>query len=798
MAQFRKVSGVWRRVSMPYIKVSGVWKPVKALYRKVSGSWKSTFIQGGFVDKTFAEYDKIESGAHAYRGVATQSDEKTVLVGMSTWGGRQVGQVVRLNSDGSLDTAFSDNVGVGINSTSGYPKGVSVQSDGKILIFGWFSTWNGTATNNVVRLNSDGTRDTSFNPVLPVLTQATIGFEIEFVAFPQSDGKVIVSYHYYDPEYNEVTRTVRLNSNGTLDSSFNTNVGTGANGTVNSIAIQANGQILLGGFYQSWNGASVSNIVRLNSDGTRDTAFTNNTGSAANNSIASVATQSTGQIIVVGSFDTWNGATVNRIVRLNTNGTRDTAFNTNTGTASPSSVSFMKIQSDDKIILSGFIPTWNGTAVNHIVRLNSNGTRDTVFTTNTGTAASGGTDQVAIESSGKIIIASVTTWNNSPTIGHIRLNTDGSRDFSYGADYYSYTASQTVNASKTQADGKTIVVGQFTAWNGVTVNRIVRLNPDGTRDTAFNDNTGIAADATIKCIAIQSNGQILLGGDFGKWNATTVNGIVRLNSDGTRDTTFTTNVGSAANDEISAIAVQSNGQILVGGNFTTWKGVPTIRLVRLNSNGTLDTDFDNQSGVSANNEIRAIAVQSNGQILLGGYFDVFDFATASYVVRLNSNGSRDTTFSSNTANSLDGSVESIALQSDSKIVLGGSFTTWNGSAANNIVVLNTNGTRSTFSSGVSSSEYGSINSIAIQPNGQMVLGGIFTAWNGTAANKIIRVSSSGALDSAFNANIGTGPNEGVLNVDITPNGDIIVSGFFYTFNGSVRNRIVKLGGEPAL
>jgi hypothetical protein len=80
----------------------------------------------------------------------------------------------------------------------------------------------------------------------------------------------------------------------------------------------------------------------------------------------------------------------------------------------------------------------------------------------------------------------------------------------------------------------------------------------------------------------------------------------------------------------------------------------------------------------------------------------------------------------------------------------------------------------------------------------MVLGGIFTAWNGTAANKIIRVSSSGALDSAFNANIGTGPNEGVLNVDITPNGDIIVSGFFYTFNGSVRNRIVKLGGEPAL
>lgn len=782
---------------MPYIKVSGAWKPVKALYRKVSGSWKSTFIQGGFADNAFAEYDKIESGANFYRGVATQSDEKTILAGMSTWGGRRVGQVVRLNSDGSLDTAFSDNVGIGINATSGFPKGVSVQSDGKILIFGWFSTWNGTGTNNVVRLNSDGTRDTSFNPVLPVLTQATIGFEIEFVAFPQSDGKVLVSYHYYDPEYNEVIRTVRLNSNGTLDSSFNTNVGTGANGTVNSIAVQTNGQILLGGFFSSWNGNAVSNIVRLNSDGTRDTAFTNNTGTAANDSVSSIAIQSTGQIILAGSFTTWNGNTVNRIARLNTNGTRDTAFNTNTGTASPSSISFMKIQSDDKVILSGFIPTWNGTTVNNIVRLNSNGTRDIDFTTNAGAAASEGSDQVAVESSGKIIIINITTWNNFRTIGHIRLNTDGSIDSSYGSGNYSYTASQIVNASKTQTDGKTIVVGQFTHWNGVTVNRIVRLNPDGSRDTAFNANTGTAANAIIKCVAIQSNGQILLGGDFTTWNGTTVNRVVRLNSDGTRDTTFTTNVGSAANEEISAIAVQSNGQILLGGRFTTWKGVFTIRLVRLNSNGTLDTVFDDQTGISANDEIAAITVQSNGQIILGGFFDTFDNAAASYVVRLNSNGARDTTFSSNTANALDGPVEAIALQSDGKIVLGGSFTTWNGSAANNIVVLNTNGTRSTFNSGASS-QFGSVKSIAIQANGQIVLGGSFTAWNSTTTGGIVRLSSSGVIDSAFTNNVGSGPNEWVLNVDITPNGDIVASGTFTVFNGSVKNRIVKLGGEPAL
>jgi len=164
--------------------------------------------------------------------------------------------------------------------------------------------------------------------------------------------------------------------------------GTGAGtGSVYAIAFQSDGKILVGGYFTSWNGTTVGNIVRLNADGTRDTAFTTNTGTGANSYILSVAIQSDGKILVGGEFSSWNGTAVNYIVRLNSDGTRDTAFTTNTGTGADDYIFSVAIQSDGKILVGGFFGAWNGTTVGRIVRLNSDGTRDTAFTTNTGTGA---------------------------------------------------------------------------------------------------------------------------------------------------------------------------------------------------------------------------------------------------------------------------------------------------------------------------------------------------------------------------------------------------------------------------
>jgi len=255
-----------------------------------------------------------------------------------------------------------------------------------------------------------------------------------------------------------------------------------------------------------------------------DTAFTTNTGTGANSSILSVAIQSDGKILVGGSFTTWNGTTVNRIVRLNSDGTRDTAFTTNTGTGANTTIETIAIQSDGKIIVGGSFTIWNGATVGFIVRLNSNGTRDTSFTTNTGTGA-------------------------NTTIVTIAI----------------------------QSDGKILVGGNFTVWNGTAVGRIVRLNADGTRDTAFTTNTGTGASGGVVSIAIQSDGKILVGGNFGAWNGTTVTRIVRLNSDGTRDTAFTTNAGNGANNTVRSVTIQSDRKILLAGTFTSFNALNQFR-----------------------------------------------------------------------------------------------------------------------------------------------------------------------------------------------------------------------------
>ena len=138
-----------------------------------------------------------------------------------------------------------------------------------------------------------------------------------------------------------------------------------------------------------------------------------------------------------------------------------------------------------------------------------------------------------------------------------------------------------VNSIAIQSDGKIVLGGTFTTFNGATVNRIVRLNSDGTRDTAFSTNTGTGANDVIFSRDIQTDGKILLGGSFTTFNDATVNRIVRLNSDGTRDTAFSTNTGTGANDVIFSIVTQSAGKILLGGLFTVFNALLRFRVARI-------------------------------------------------------------------------------------------------------------------------------------------------------------------------------------------------------------------------
>lgn len=155
-----------------------------------------------------------------------------------------------------------------------------------------------------------------------------------------------------------------------------------------------------------------------------------------------------------------------------------------------------------------------------------------------------------------------------------------------------------------------MVGGEFSSYNGVAATRrIIRLNPDGSLDSTFNGGTG--ANSSVMEVVIQENGKILIGGYFTAYNGVPRNCIARPNTDGSLDTTFDPGTGA---DYVQDLAIQSNGKIVIGGYFSTFNGINRRFIARLNADGSLDDSFDIGSG--ANGNVDSIAVQPNGKVFI--------------------------------------------------------------------------------------------------------------------------------------------------------------------------------------
>src|SRR5690606_28106258 len=150
---------------------------------------------------------------------------------------------------------------------------------------------------------------------------------------------------------------------------------------------------------------------------------------------------------------------------------------------------------------------------------------------------------------------------------------------------------------------KIIIGGGFTKFNGTNnVNRILRLNENGTIDASFN--TGVGLNNFIKNITVETDGKIYIGGEFDTYNGVSSNKIAKLNSDGTLDTSF--NIGTGASNTIWSMKTQSDGKIIVGGLFTIFNGASKNYITRLNTDGSIDESFDTGNG--ANNVIKSVSL----------------------------------------------------------------------------------------------------------------------------------------------------------------------------------------------
>jgi uncharacterized delta-60 repeat protein len=342
-----------------------------------------------------------------------------------------------------------------------------------------------------------------------------------------------------------------------------------------------------------------------------------------------------------------------------------------------------------------------------------------------------------------------------------------------------------------QTDGKIILGGSFTSYNGNQVNNIVRLNVDGSFDPSFVV-TGNGFNGTITSLDIQTNGKIMVGGFFSEYNSISRRCIARINTDGTLDLSFDPGTGFLGDYGVTDLKIISNERILVGGDFWTYNGVPRNGVAILNSTGSLDNTFYPGLGMAGSQfGIQSVLEQPDGKIIAAGYITNFFGFSATNIVRINSDGSYDNTFSGYVG---DGIILDLKIQSDGKIV---TVRWYDQNAAdgicNQIARLNTNGTLDqTFNTNVGSGFIGAdLRELKIQPDGKILVGGYFSEFNAIPRDGICRINPDGSLDNTFNP--GTGLQGGAAaTINLQEDGKIILGGGFSMFNQTSRNNICRL------
>lgn len=596
--------------------------------------------------------------------------------------------------------------------------------------------------------------------------------------------------------------------------------GEGATEGVLAVAAQQDGRVLIGGRFTGVAGHAVAGVARLNADGTLDPTFQPQT----NGTVHALAAQPDGKVLVGGSFSQVGGQPHTGIARVNPNGTLDGGFNPSV----EGTVFSIRTLKDGKVLIGGYFSKVGGQNRYCVARLNADGTLDAAFDSR------GWADSyvfaVAELADGSLIVGGQFTYFGGRERARLaKLNPDGSVDI-----YYQSQTNGTVHALAVQPDGKVLVGGDFTQINGQARDRLARLNADGSLDTSFQG----GANDSVRALATQADGRTLVGGEFTLVNGQARNRLARLGADGRLDVAFKpepnggvyaveaqadgrafvagefTEIGGQGRRRVArlvaadsyspynmadpsftsptsgmrAVAVQADGRILVGGWFNNENGQGTY-IARFNSDGTRDHSFDAQ----VDGEVHAIAVQPDGKIVIGGRFYRVGYETRYFMARLNSDGSNDSTFSSflNPPSPYYTTVRIIAVQRDSRILVVGPFSQSYGQPRNFFVRLNADGT---LDEGFNPNPNGQPNALAVQADGKILLGGGFSQLCGQERKSIARLNRDGTLDASFNPNPNVTGGQ-IYAIAVQRNGRVLIGGSFTAAGGLNRMYLARLDGN---
>jgi uncharacterized delta-60 repeat protein/uncharacterized repeat protein (TIGR01451 family) len=572
---------------------------------------------------------------------------------------------------------------------------------GAIYIAGDFTQVGNSARSRVARLNPNGTADPTFVP--PEFSGA-----VRAIA-RQPDGKILIAGNIMRVGDVGARRLYRLNDDGSWDDSFMVTNPVGAPHDIHTIAVQADGRILVGGDFPG-------HLRRYEANGSLDLNYE---PPVLNSTVYSIDLQPDDRAIVGGDFTGVEGRL--RLIRLHESGALDPSLRT---LPSPgAAVRAVEVQPDGGVMIGGDFTQLANFNRNRLARLNASGKIDMDLAL-TSLDPDDFTEVRALAEGpeGSLYVGGSFTrfgGRNRTSVARVLYEGTVATDFAP-------LINGSVSALNVLSDGKILLGGGFSLVNGELSRRIARLNPDGSLDESFaspfNSSSGF-----VQSLLVQSDGRILVAGGIER-PGSTARGIVRLNSDGSLDASF---IAPSFDDDILAMAVDDQGRIVVGGRFGFAAGLSRQKLARLLPDGSLDPTFSPQFQFTS--VVRAVAWWNN-KILVGGNFLEVNGAACERLAQLSLDGTVDT------CNNPGFGVHSLVPRADGRFYAGGRLSYWNGDVGR-VTLFDSVNTPAPGFELISTpvSDLGLVRTLLIQSDGRLAVGGAFTSIGGQIRGGVARI-----------------------------------------------------------
>jgi len=710
----------------------------------------AAFAQPGSIDTTFnhALYARFQSGLgitdyNSYTGVGTivrQPDGKLLVAGdFQEFNSVYTGGLIRLNADGSIDPTFQ----------LGHPSidvvAIVVQPDGKILLGGFFTHYFNEDHKALLRLNPDGSIDPTFD-IGTGVNDGNSGWVTSLVLQP--DGQVLVAGNFTTFNGTSHSGIVRLSNTGSVDNTFNT--GTGFDGAVNCLFVQADGSLLAGGAFNSYNGFNSRALLRLTAAGDVDTTF--HSGISGNEHVNCIDTLLNGKLVVAGSFDAYDSAARSKIALIHADGSLDGSFAVNDFNGDVYAI--QPLPNGELLIGGAFFTTdINNYTMGRIRCVDSTGALSATLP-----FGNGATDPVrafVLLPDGQFITGGAYSRIQEvdrPSI--TRFLSNGAVDRSFLPVPGAYWD---VNQLIQLPGNRMLVAGGFQSYNDFAARGLVLVNADGTPDTTMQVQDSISIFERL----VQLPDGNYLATVYGTFDGEYQRKIVRLLSDWTIDPSFALHLPPG--DQAGDITLQPDGRFLLTGTFPSMNLNNGSCVIRLDAAGNIEPGFV-LDPIQLFGNMYAVAVADNGNIFVGGEFSSAN--NCSSLVGYTPDGV-------GFLNICGGTIHKILPLSDGRVLLGGDFDDiffYNSSlyyTSAGLLMLNADYSIDTHFVSTTPLD---VQDMVMLPNGQIMVSSF------GSPTPVLRFHADGTLDSSFSV-----PATGAILVKsllVQTDGQVVAGGSF--------------------